>query len=62
MTHPPYNNVFKPAALPLAVMAALTPIICQAQQAGQQDQLDTVIVTGSRIPRSAEVEGAGPVH
>ena len=66
MIHPPYknpprNNAFKPAALPLAIMAALVPTIGQAQETGQQDQLDTVVVTGSRIPRSAEVEGTSPV-
>ncbi len=32
-----------------------------AQDTTSDDELDTVVVTGSRIPRSAEVEGTSPV-
>ena len=32
-----------------------------AQDKPSDDELDTVVVTGSRIPRSAEVEGSSPV-
>jgi len=58
------------AALPLAIAAGLVPMAfvpavlaqdAQGQDAQTQEQLDTVIVTGSRIPRAAEVEGTAPV-
>ncbi|MFZ5638513.1 MAG: TonB-dependent receptor plug domain-containing protein [Pseudomonadota bacterium] len=32
-----------------------------AQDSQESDELDTVVVTGSRIPRSSEVEGTSPV-
>jgi len=57
----PSRNVLKPAALPLAVLAALVPMIGEAQDAPNEEDLDTVVVTGSRIPRSSEVEGTSPV-
>jgi iron complex outermembrane receptor protein len=56
----------RPAALPFAIATALVPAIllpaaAQAQDTPQDDDLDTVVVTGSRIPRAAEVEGTSPV-
>ncbi len=66
MIHPQCKNAIPPAALPFAIAVALapagllpTPAI--AQDAEPQDALDTVVVTGSRIPRSSEVEGTSPV-
>ncbi|MFZ5637591.1 MAG: TonB-dependent receptor domain-containing protein [Pseudomonadota bacterium] len=66
MIHQQHKNALKPAALPFAVAAALVPTammpsLASAQDSESQDELDTVVVTGSRIPRSSEVEGTSPV-
>ncbi|MEQ1512069.1 MAG: TonB-dependent receptor [Lysobacteraceae bacterium] len=61
MIHHDNKNPMKPAALPLAVAVALMPAVGFAQDAPSGDELDVVTVTGSRIPRSSEVEGTSPV-
>ncbi len=62
MIHPHNKkSMMKHAALPLAVAAALMPAIARSQDAPSGDELDVVTVTGSRIPRSSEVEGTSPV-
>jgi iron complex outermembrane receptor protein len=61
MIHPKNKTSMKYAALPFAVSAALMPTIAQSQDTPSDDELDVVTVTGSRIPRSSEVEGASPV-
>jgi iron complex outermembrane recepter protein len=55
------TNLMKPAALPFAVAVALMPTMGFAQDTPSEDELDIVTVTGSRIPRSSEVEGTSPV-
>ncbi len=61
MIHHDNKNPMKPAALPLAIAVALVPTIAFAQDTPSEDELDVVTVTGSRIPRSSEVEGTSPV-
>ena len=66
MSYPKNHYQIKQAALPLAVAVALMPMIGLAQESPSQqtpseDELDVVTVTGSRIPRSSEVEGTSPV-
>jgi iron complex outermembrane recepter protein len=61
MIYPHKKKAMKHATLPLAVAAALMPTIAQSQDAPSGDELDVVTVTGSRIPRSSEVEGTSPV-
>jgi len=56
-----HKQVIRPGALPFAIALALAPTAAFAQDAPQEDELDTVVVTGSRIPRAAEVEGTSPV-
>jgi iron complex outermembrane recepter protein len=61
MIYPHNQKSMKQAALPLAVAIAMMPAIAQSQDAPSGDELDVVTVTGSRIPRSSEVEGTSPV-
>jgi iron complex outermembrane receptor protein len=70
MTRSPDKSVLRPATLPFAIAAGLLPVVfapvalaqdTAVQDAPPKDTLDTVVVTGSRIPRAAEVEGTSPV-
>lgn len=66
MIYPKNDDRMQLAALPLAVAMALMPTMGFAQedltqQAPSGDELDVVTVTGSRIPRSSELEGTSPV-
>src|SRR5690606_13724878 len=44
----------------MALLAMSAPVLAQTASGGQPQQLDTVQVTGSRIPR-AQVEGPAPI-
>ncbi len=65
MTHPFTRRILQPAALPLAVAAALTPALVFAQDGTaadeNTDELDRITVTGSRIASGVDVEGTAPV-
>jgi iron complex outermembrane recepter protein len=66
MTYARSRPAFRPASLPLAIAAVVAPYSVCAQDASGDAQkesveLDRITVTGSRIPRSIDVEGAAPV-
>ncbi|WP_269790247.1 TonB-dependent receptor [Stenotrophomonas sp. Iso1] len=47
-------------SIQMALLAMSAPVLAQTASGGQPQQLDTVQVTGSRIPR-AQVEGPAPI-
>jgi iron complex outermembrane recepter protein len=60
------RTLLRPAALPIALAAALSPTWAFAQSAQDQEEkptneLDRITVIGSRVPRAVETESAAPV-
>ncbi len=65
MSHSSGRISYRKSTLPIAVAAALIPNWASAQdatdQSKQEHDLDRITVTGSRITRSIDIEGAAPV-